>query len=68
MEVTICNPQKEWIETIEASMNEKNTTTDLEGNFLIKENNFNCSVLIYGVPPLCQDRWGEKTLQITFLI
>jgi len=68
MEVTICNPQKGWIETIEASMNEKNTTTGIEGNFLIKENNFNCPVLIYGVPPLCQDRWGEKTLQITFLI
>lgn len=59
MEVTICNPQKGWIETIEASMNEKNTTTDIEGNFLIKENNFNCPVLIYGAP-LCVRIDGEK--------
>ena len=54
MEVTICNPQKGRLETIEASMNETNTTwfdgcrqtddiytiTDIEGDLLIKENNF----------------------------
>ncbi len=63
MEVTICNPQKGRLETIEASMNETNTTwfdgclqtddiytiTDIEGDLLIKENNFNYPVLIYGV-------------------
>ena len=73
MEVTICNPQKGWIETIEASMNEKNTTwfggrqqtndiytiTDIECNLLIKENNFNYPVLIYGAPP-CVRIDGEK--------
>ena len=63
MEVTICNPQKGRLETIEASMNETNTTwfdgclqtddiytiTDIEGDLLIKENNFNYPELIYGV-------------------
>lgn len=62
MEVTICNLQKARLETIEASMNEKNTTwfdccrqiddiytiTDIEGDLLVKENNFNYPVLIYG--------------------
>jgi hypothetical protein len=63
MEVTICNPLKGRLETIEASMNETNTTwfdgcqrtddiytiTDIEGDLLIKENNFNYPVLICGV-------------------
>lgn len=63
MEVTICNPQKGRLETIEVSMNETNTTwfngcqqtgdiytiTDIGGDLLIKENNFNYPVLIYGV-------------------
>lgn len=63
MEMTICNPQKERLETIEASMNETDTTwfdgcqrtddiytiTDIEGDLLIKENNFNYPVLICGV-------------------
>ena len=63
MEMTIFNPQKERLETIEASMNETDTTwfdgcqrtddiytiTDIEGDLLIKENNFNYPVLICGV-------------------
>jgi len=72
MEVTICNPQKGRLETIAASMNETNTTwfdgcqqtddiytiTDIEGDLLIKENNFRtldlaprpravCSIVMY---------------------
>ncbi len=63
MEVTICNPQKGRLETIEDSVNETNTTwfhgcqqtddiytiTDIDGALLIKENNFNYPVLVYGV-------------------
>lgn len=63
MEMLICNPQKGRLETIEASMIEMNTTwfddcqetsdiydiTDIEGDLLIKENNFNHPVLIYNV-------------------
>lgn len=59
----ICNPKKGRLETIEASMNEMNTTwfndcqetsdiyaiTDIEGDLLINENNFNHPVLIYNV-------------------
>ncbi len=63
MEILICNPQKGRLETIETSMNEMNTTwfddcqetddiysiTDIEGDLLIKENNFNHPVLVYNV-------------------
>ncbi len=63
MEMLICNPQKGRFETIEASINEANTTwfedcratediytiTDIEGDLLIKENNFNHPVLVYNV-------------------
>ena len=63
MEMVICNPQKGRLETIKATINETNTTwfddcqelndiytiTDIEGNLLIKESNFNYPVLIYGI-------------------
>jgi hypothetical protein len=63
MEMTICNPQKGRLETIELTTNEANTTwfdnclkpddvymiTDTDCGLLIKENNFNHPVLIYGV-------------------
>lgn len=63
MEVTICNPQKGRLETIEVSMDATNTTwfndrqepadiytiTDIDGDLLIKENNYNHPVLIYGI-------------------
>lgn len=63
MEMTICNPQKCRLETIELSANEANTTwfenclelddvymiTDTDNGLLIKENNSNYPVLVYDV-------------------
>ena len=63
MEMTICNLQKGRLETIEVSMDTTNTTwfndrqetddiytiTDIDGDLLIKENNYNYPVLIYGI-------------------
>jgi len=63
MEMLICNPQKGRLETIEASIDETNTTwfndcqdpddiltiTDLDGDLLIKENDFCHPVLVYGI-------------------
>lgn len=64
MEMTILNPQKGRLETIDASIDETNTTwfddyveigdihtiTDLVGNLLIKENSHSyCPVLVYDI-------------------
>lgn len=63
MEMTIYNPQKSRIETIEISANEANTTwfndclepddvymiTDIGNGLLIRDNNFNHPVLVYNV-------------------
>jgi len=63
MEMTICNPQKGRLETINVSINETNTTwfddclkpddvymiTDTDEGLLIKENNYNYPVLVYNV-------------------
>lgn len=61
MEMTIYNPQKGRLETIEVTVNETNTTwfdnclkpddvymiTDTDNGLLIKENNFNYPALVY---------------------
>jgi hypothetical protein len=63
MEMTIYNPQKSRLETIEATVNKANTTwfdncpepddvymiTDTCNGLLIRENNFNYPLLVYGV-------------------
>jgi hypothetical protein len=63
MEMTICNPQKGRLETINVSINETNTTwfdgclkpddvymiTDTDEGLLIKENNYNYPVLVYNI-------------------
>ncbi len=63
MKMIIYNPQKGRLETIDASINETNTTwfddyvekgdiytiTDLAGNLLIKENSHSYPVLVYDV-------------------
>lgn len=63
MEMTIYNPQKGRLETIEATINKANTTwfddclkaddvymiTDIDSGLLIRENNFNYPVLVYDV-------------------
>ena len=63
MQMTICNPQKSRLETIEVTINKTNTTwfdddlksedifmiTDTDSGLLIKENNYNYPVLIYDV-------------------
>lgn len=63
MEMTICNPQKCGLETIEITVNEANTTwfddclkpediymiTDTDDGLLIRENNYNYPVLVYDV-------------------
>ncbi len=63
MEMTICNPQKCRIETIEVAVNKANTTwfdnclepddvymiTDTSNGLLIREKNFNYPVLVYDV-------------------
>ena len=63
MEMTICNPQKGRLETMKVTINESNTTwfddciepddilivTDTDNGLLIKENNYNHPVLVYGV-------------------
>ena len=63
MQMTICNPQKCGLETIEVTVNEANTTwfddclkpediymiTDTDNGLLIRENSFNYPVLVYDV-------------------
>lgn len=63
MEVVILNPQKGRLETIDATINESNSTwfddnvegrdintiTDLAGNLLIKDNSHSYPVLVYDV-------------------
>lgn len=63
MEITICNPQKGQLETIEVTINETNTTwfddcqepddvymiTDINNGLLIRENNICYPVLVYDV-------------------
>jgi hypothetical protein len=63
MEITVANPQKGRLETIEVTVTESNTTwfddcvsprdiykiTDIDGNLLITENNYTYPLLIYGV-------------------
>lgn len=78
MEMLICNPQKGRLETIEASINETNTTwfddcqetddiytiTDIEGDLLIKENNFNYPVLVYNVTRADINHDPQKAMQL----
>ncbi len=61
--MTICNPAKGRIETIDVITNERNTTwfddclkpddiymiTDTESGLLIRENNFSYPILVYDV-------------------
>ena len=63
MEMVICNLQKGRLETIQASINETNTTwfddcqelddiytiTDIDSGLLIRKNNFCYPVLVYNV-------------------
>jgi hypothetical protein len=63
MEITVANPQKGRLETIEVTITEANTTwfddcesprdiyriTDIDGNLLIAENDYTYPMLIYGV-------------------
>ena len=63
MEITVANPQKGRLETIEVTVTETNTTwfddcvsprdiyriTDLDGNLLITENDDTYPIIIYGV-------------------
>ena len=63
MEMTVCNPQKGRLETMKVTTDESNTTwfddciepddvlmiTDTVNGLLIKENNYNHPVLVYGV-------------------
>ncbi len=70
----ICNPQKGRLETIDVTINEANTTwfdhclkpddiymiTDTESGLLIKENNFNYPVLVYGATRAEIDNASQK--------
>jgi hypothetical protein len=63
MEITVANPQKGRLETIEVTVTETNTTwfddcvsprdidkiTDIDGSLLITENEYTYPTLIYGV-------------------
>ncbi len=74
MEMTICNPQKDRLETITVSINETNTTwfsdcletddismiTDTDNGLLIKENNYNHPDLVYDVTRSDIDNNSQK--------
>ena len=63
MEITVANPHKGRLETIEVPVTETNTTwfddcvsprdickiTDIDGNLLITENDYTYPIIIYGV-------------------
>ncbi len=63
MKITVCNPQKGRLETIDIELNEKNTTwfnecraardirmiTDLDGGLLISEFDYTYPIWIYDV-------------------
>jgi hypothetical protein len=74
MEMTICNPQKDRLETITVSINETNTAwfsdcletddismiTDTDNGLLIKENNYNHPDLVYDVTRSDIDNDSQK--------
>jgi len=78
MEELICNPHKGRLETINVEYNDENTTwfddcsksediyrlTDIQAGILIKENNYNCPVLIYDVTRVSINFDGNKARRL----
>jgi hypothetical protein len=78
MEMTIYNPQKRRLETIEVTINATNTTwfddclepddvymiTDTQNGLLIRENSFHYPVLIYDVTRSDIDNNPQKAKQV----
>lgn len=74
MEMTVFNPQKGRLETIEVTINKTNTTwfdnglkpndiymiTDTDSGLLIRENNYNYPVLVYDVTKADIDNDPQK--------